>query len=188
METAIHIEFQGMEPVEHVRSAIAKHVADLERRYGRVTDCRVVLKSPGGHHRTGGLYEVNIHLALSNGRDVDIDRTATADERHADVAFAVNDAFKRARRRLQDHVRRMQGHVKTHAERPIGTVTKLDSERGCGFLETKDGREIYFHQNTVLDGKFHQLTLGTRVLFSEEMGQKGPQASTVNLLGKHALR
>lgn len=188
METPIQIEFQGMEPVEHVRSAIAKHVTDLESRFGRVTACRVVLKSPGGHHRTGGHYEINIHLALPNGREVTVDRTPTADERQADVAFAINDAFKRARRRLQDQVRRMQGQVKTPAERPIGTVTKLDSKGGFGFLETKDGREIYFHQNSVLDGKFRQLEPGTRVLFSEELGEKGPQASTVDLLGKHALR
>ena len=188
METPIQIEFQGMEPLEHVRSAIAKHVADLENRFGRVTAGRIVLKSPGAHHRSGGHYEINIHLALPNGREVNVDRTTTADERQADISFVVNDAFKRARRRLQDHVRRMQGHVKTHQERPIGTVTKLDPERGCGFLATKDGREIYFHQNSVLDGKFRQLAPGTRVLFSEEMGDKGPQASTVNLLGKHALR
>jgi len=188
METPIQIEFQGMEPIEHVRSAIAQHVADLESRFGRVTACRVVLKSPGGHHRTGGQYEVNIRLALPNGREVNIDRTATADERQADVAFAVNDAFKRARRRLQDQVRRMQGHVKTPAERPIGTVRKLDPTGGFGFLETNDGREIYFHQNSVRDGKFGQLAPGTRVLFSEEPGDKGPQASTVSLLGKHALR
>jgi cold shock CspA family protein len=188
METPIQIEFQGMEPVEHLRSAIAKHVSDLESRFGRVTACRVVLKAPGGHHRTGGHYEINIRLALPDGREVDIDRTATADERQADVSFAINDAFKRARRRLQDQVRRMQGQVKTHEERPVGTVTKLDSERGFGFLETKDGREIYFHQNSVLDGKFRQLAPGTRVLFSEEVGEKGPQASTVDLLGKHALR
>ena len=46
METPIQIEFQGMEPVEHVRSAIARHIIDLESRFGRVTACRVVLKSP----------------------------------------------------------------------------------------------------------------------------------------------
>jgi cold shock CspA family protein len=188
METPIQIEFQGMEPVEHVRGAIAKHVSDLESRFGRVTACRVVLKAPGGHHHTGGHYEVHIHLALPDGREVNIARSPTADARQADVTFAVNDAFKRARRRLQDHVRRMQGLVKAHGERPIGTVTKLDSESGFGFLESKDGREIYFHQNSVLDGKFRQLAPGTRVLFSEEMGDKGPQASSVGLLGKHALR
>jgi ribosome-associated translation inhibitor RaiA len=124
METPIQIEFQGMEPVEQVRSAIAKHVTDLESRFGRVTACRVVLKSPSGRHRNGGLYEINIHLALPNGREVTVDRTPTADERQADVAFAINDAFKRARRQLQDQVRRMQGQVKTHAEPPNATVTK----------------------------------------------------------------
>jgi len=114
METPVQIEFQGMEPVEHVRNAVAKHVSDLDSRFGRVTACRVVLKAPGAHHRTGGHYEVHIHLALPDGREVNIARSPTADARQADVAFAVNDAFKRARRRLQDHVRRLQGHVKTH--------------------------------------------------------------------------
>jgi ribosome-associated translation inhibitor RaiA len=118
METPIHIEFQGTEPLEPIRGAIAKHVAELETRFGRMTACRVLLKAPSGHHRTGGHYEVKIHLALPDGRE---DRSPSADERQADVAFAVNDAFKRARRRLQDQVRRMQGHVKTHEERPIGT-------------------------------------------------------------------
>jgi hypothetical protein len=118
METPIQIEFQGMEPIEQVRGAIAKHVTDLESRFGRITACRVVLKCPSGRHRSGGLYEINIHLALPNGREVTVDRTPAADERHADAAFAVNDAFKRARRQLQDQVRRMQGQVKTHAEPP----------------------------------------------------------------------
>jgi cold shock CspA family protein len=82
----------------------------------------------------------------------------------------------------------MKGDVKTHEKRPIGTVKMLDAEKGYGFLESTDGREIYFHQNSVLDGNFRRLAPGTRVLFSEEMGEKGPQASTIDLLGKHALR
>ena len=73
-----------------------------------------MLKAPGGHHRTGGLYEVNIRLVLPNGREVDVGRTPQADERHADLSFAINDAFKHARRQLQDHVRRLQGQVKHH--------------------------------------------------------------------------
>ena len=51
----------------------AAHVRSPSR-VGR-TACRVVVKGPGEHHRTGGPYEVNIHLALPNGREVDIDRT-----------------------------------------------------------------------------------------------------------------
>ncbi len=57
-----------------------------------------------------------------------------------------------------------------------------------GFLESADGREVYFHRNSVLDGAFARLQVGSRVSFAEEAGDKGPQASTVHLLGKHALR
>jgi ribosome-associated translation inhibitor RaiA len=116
MQTPAQVDFRGMEASEHIRSAIADHIADLERRFSRVTACRVVLKAPGKHHRTGGLYEVSIRLALPNGREVNVARTAKADERYSDLSFAINDAFHRARRRLQDHVRKMQGQVKTHGE------------------------------------------------------------------------
>ena len=77
--------FQGMDARQDVRSTIAGHVNELEQRYGRVTACRVALKAPSPHHRTGGLYEVNIRLALPNGREVNVDRTAQEDERHADL-------------------------------------------------------------------------------------------------------
>jgi ribosome-associated translation inhibitor RaiA len=114
METPSHIDFQGTKPIDAVRNAIEKHVDELETRFGRITACRVVFKAPSPHHQTGGLYEVKIHLALPNGREVNISRTPTGDERHADMDFAVNDAFKHARRLLQDQVRRMQGKVKQH--------------------------------------------------------------------------
>ena len=107
MQTPVEIDFQGMSGTPEIHASIEKHVAELEQRYGRVTACRVVLKGPGGHHRTGGLYEVNIRLALPNGREVNVGRTAQADERQAGLSFAINDAFKHVRRRLQDHVRRL---------------------------------------------------------------------------------
>jgi cold shock CspA family protein len=33
-----------------------------------------------------------------------------------------------------------------------------------------------------------RLAAGSRVSFAEELGDKGPQASTVKLVGKHPLR
>jgi cold shock CspA family protein/ribosome-associated translation inhibitor RaiA len=188
MQTPVEIDFQGMEARPDIRTAITKHVADLEQRFGRVTAGRVVLKAPGGHHRTGGLYEVNIRLALPDGREVNVDRTAKADERHSDLPFAINDAFKRARRQLQDNARELQGQVKHHEGPAIGTVVRLDPSGEFGFLESSDGQEIYFHRNSVLEGAFPHLAIGTRVTFAEEAGEKGPQASTVKVMGKHSLR
>jgi cold shock CspA family protein len=188
MQTPVQIDFQGMQASAQARSLIDEHVAELEQRYGRVTACRVVVKGSGGHHRTGGLYEVHIRLALPDGREVNIGRTPPADERHADLSFAINDAFKHARRRLQDHVRRLQGQVKQHETQAVATVKTIDASGQFGFLEAADGHEVYFHSNSVLDGAFSRLAVGTNVTFAEEMGEKGPQASTVKLVGKHGLR
>lgn len=188
MQTPVQIDFQGMDAKLEIRSVIAKHLEQLEERYGRVTAGRVVLKAPGGHHRTGGLYEVNIRLSLPEGREVNVARTAQADERHSDLSFALNDAFKRARWQLQDRLHRQQGKVKTHEAPPVATVSQLDPSGEFGFLETFDGREVYFHRNSVLNSGFDHLTVGARVIFAESIGDKGPQASTVKAMGKHTMK
>jgi cold shock CspA family protein/ribosome-associated translation inhibitor RaiA len=190
MQTPVEIDFQGLQANERLRSCVTKNISTLEQRFGRITACRVVIRGPSEHHRKGGAFDITIRLSLPQGREVDIGRSekAQADNRLQDPVVAVNDAFKRARRRLQDNARRMQGHVKSHEGPPIATVARFDDAAGFGFLETPDGREIYFHKNSVLDGGAREVAPGTRVTFFEEMGEKGPQASTVRVLGKHAMR
>ena len=188
METPVQIDFQGMHASTQIREAVAAQVVALEKRFGRITACRVAIKPPTHHHRTGGSFGVTIFLSLPNGREVTIDRSGDGDERFADPAFAVNDAFKRARRRLQDQVRRMRGRVKLHETAPAATVARIDEDAGFGFLQTADGREVYFHRNSVLADGFEKLSVGSRVTFAEEDGEKGPQASTVRIAGKHSLR
>ena len=100
METPPQVEFQGMEPIPESQARVLERIAHIEERYGRITAFRVVVKAPGAHHRTSGHYEVNIHMALPDGREIAVTRTATADERFLDLDFAIDDAFKRARRRF----------------------------------------------------------------------------------------
>ena len=78
--------------------------------------------------------------------------------------------------------------MKTHEPAPSGTVSRIDAAGGFGFLSTADGREVYFHRNSVLNDAFARLKVGARVTFAEEMGENGPQASTVHPVGKHGLR
>ena len=116
METTAQIDFQGMNASDRVRVEIDQQIAVLEERFGRVTACRVVVKAPSGRHKNGGQYEINIKLGLPSGREVNIGRTVCEDERHADLAFALNDAFKRARRQLQDEIDLMRGNVKSRPD------------------------------------------------------------------------
>jgi sigma 54 modulation/S30EA-like ribosomal protein len=114
MQTPVEIEFQEMASSPVVQKLIDDHVKKLEQFHGRITACRIVVKGPGNRHQTGGLYDINIRLALPDGREVNIGRTPKQDARHSDLPFAINDAFKRAGRRLQDETRRMEGMVKHH--------------------------------------------------------------------------
>lgn len=186
METSPQIDFQGMEPSDAVRDQVQRHIDRLEERYGRLTACRVAVKAPSGRHHTGGLYEVRIYLSLPDSRDVSVEHTPQMDERFQRFEFALNDAFNRAERQLQDEVGRMRGKVKQHASPPTGVVTQMMREDGYGFLQSEDGREIYFHRNSVSAPGFDDLQPGRRVNFVEEEGEKGPQASRVAPLAESA--
>jgi cold shock CspA family protein len=56
-----------------------------------------------------------------------------------------------------------------------------------GFIETADGLEVYFHRNSLVRGDFDHLEEGSQVRFVVEEGDEGPQASTVQVVGKHHL-
>ena len=62
-------------------------------------------------------------------------------------------------------------------------------ERGYGFIETSDGREIYFHANSVVGSRLDQLKMAdeVRLVIAEDESAKGPQATTVQLIGKHHI-
>lgn len=55
-------------------------------------------------------------------------------------------------------------------------------------LTSVDGREIYFHKNSVLSGAFPRLKIGTTVRFAEERGEKGPQATSVRILPRQRIQ
>jgi cold shock CspA family protein len=187
METPLKIDFHGAERSEAIAQKTAEFVDGLERIYGRMTACHVGIEAPGHHQRKGGLYHIRVHLVLPDGREVNVGATPGEDKRHSDVLFALTDAFRRARRQLQDRVRKMQGQVKSHETVPSGTVKSFDPCTGFGFIEAADGHEVYFHKNSVV-GTRVRLHHGDRVTFVEQMGENGPQASTVRTIGKHSLR
>ena len=99
--------------------------------------------------------------------------------------MAVRDAFKAARRKLQDYARKQRGDIKAHDVPPHGSISEIIPSQDFGRIVSSDGRDIYFHRNSVVDGDFDMLEEGDQVWFSEEAGEEGPQASTVHIVGKH---
>jgi cold shock protein len=64
-----------------------------------------------------------------------------------------------------------------------GTIKKLVIDKGFGFIETSDGKDIFFHHSSVQNAQFDDLTEGQQVEYTVEQGQgprgKGPRAASV---------
>jgi cold shock CspA family protein/ribosome-associated translation inhibitor RaiA len=184
MKIATTVAFEGMPESDAVQKAAWKHAAGLEKYFGRITACRVTVVHPHDHSRHGGLYKVCVILTVP-GNEIVVDQEHRFDHAHEDVYVAMRDAFRAARRQLQDHVRRMRGLVKSHIEPTSGTIAVLSPEGGHGFITTTAGRRVYFHRNAMVEGNFERLRLGDRVWFREEPGDMGPQASSVHISHPH---
>ncbi|GAB4355875.1 MAG: HPF/RaiA family ribosome-associated protein [Kiloniellaceae bacterium] len=188
METPLEITFRNLDHSDAVEARVREKVEKLEQVFGRITSCRVTIEAMNRQHTKGNLFQVNIDIAVP-GKTVAVGRNSGKNHAHEDVYVALRDAFNAARRRLEDHSRRRAGKVKTHETPPHGKVARLFPYEGYGFIQTPDGREIYFHRNSLVDADFDKLAEGQEVRYVAAEGEsdKGPQASTVKVIGKHHL-
>jgi CspA family cold shock protein len=63
---------------------------------------------------------------------------------------------------------------------PKGTIKKIVSDRGFGFIAAEDGKEYFFHRSGVdRTINFDSLQGGEEVEFDIEPSQKGPRGTRV---------
>ena len=179
----LQLTFRNMPPSQAVEAQVRERAAKLDLFYEKIMACRVVVEAPHRRHHKGKLYHVRIDMTVPGGELV-VKREPSRHAAHEDPYVAIRDAFDGARRKLQDYARRRRGDTKQHEPARAARVSRLFPQEGFGFLETADGREIYFNRNSVLGAAFDRMEIGSEAAFAEEQGEKGPQASTVRLLGK----
>jgi cold shock CspA family protein/ribosome-associated translation inhibitor RaiA len=185
MPIPLHIAYEGgLTATPALQERIEHEAAKLERFADRIVACHVVLVGRSGRRRHGDLFKVRIRLTAPGGVDVVADRNPDMDHAHEDPYVAIRDAFSAARRQLQDRERRQGGEVKHHEAPPHGRVSRVLRDEGYGFIETSEGQTLYFHRNAVVGDDFDKLQEGAEVRYVEAQGDKGPQASTVHLVGK----
>lgn len=175
MQVPLEISTRMVNLDSGLEADLRRRAAKLERYYDRITSCRIAVERPtGNHHNEGGPYRVRIDITVPGSELV-------ASKEAEDLTTAVRDAFKAAERQVDEFSQRRRGDVKTPVLPPAGRVVRIFQEEGFGFIEAPDGREVYFHRNSVLKPPgFEKLEVGSQVRFAEEQGFEGPQASTVN--------
>jgi ribosomal subunit interface protein len=187
MQLPVQITFRDIPHSDAVEANIREHAEKLNQFYDSIMSCRVMVEAPHGHHHQGKLYHVRVDLTVP-GKELVASRAPSKHHAHEDVYVAIRDAFAAAKRQLQDFKRQQEGHVKQHETPTHGYITELTPDEGYGRIQTNDGRLIYFHRNSLVQGDYSDLEIGSEVHFVEEQGELGPQASSVYLEGKHHIQ
>lgn len=182
----MQIVWRGMEASPALEAKIRKRANKLESFCDHIIACHIVVEKLHQHKHLGNLFNVRVDVTVP-GAELAVVHEHRKDHAHEDAYVAARDAFDAIRRQLEDFVRRERGDVKRHEVPPHGRVTEFYPYMDYGKLETPDGRLIYFHRNSVVNGNFDELEIGAQVRFVEEMGDEGPQASTVTIVGKHHI-
>ena len=64
-------------------------------------------------------------------------------------------------------------------EKINGTVKWFNGEKGFGFIEREEGKDVFVHHTAIVGEGYRNLEEGQLVEFSVTEGPKGPQAQDV---------
>jgi len=143
---------------------------------GLVHNLRVAIESTAAHKEGG--FEVRL-VATVPSDTIIVKRKGEA------VKPTIVKAFDNLGLQLKELQRKKRQTIKGHESNGVsaasGTIKTVSPAESFGFIVTSDGREFYFHENSLKDLAIDKLNEGDCVTFGITEGEKGPSASWVKL-------
>jgi cold shock CspA family protein/ribosome-associated translation inhibitor RaiA len=188
VQGSVEITFKGVRKTKELEDLIHRKIAKLERVSRRVVSCRVAVERRQKHQERGNPYQVRIDVTVPPAHELVSKQSASEGDMHDPLETVITRAFDAAERQLKELTKRQRGDVKTHPQQQeMGIVQQVFGDQGYGFIKTVDtGEDVYFHRNSILHGDFGRLAVGTGVRFVAELGEKGLQASSVEIVYKRS--
>ncbi len=188
MQVPLEISYRDVNKTESIESLVREKAAKLEKIEASLTSCRIALERPQKFQSHGNPYRVRIDMRIPPGHELAVRREPSKGDLHSDLESEIRAAFEAAERQLKQLKEKRRNDVKRHPDQEMqATVERVFPDQDYGFLRTLDGRQIFFHRNSVLHNDFERLDTGTGVRYMEEMGADGPQASTVEIIDKPGM-
>jgi cold shock CspA family protein/ribosome-associated translation inhibitor RaiA len=185
MNVPLSINFKGLEKSEALETLVRSKAEKLEKLCSYLSSCSVSIERIQEHQRNGQPFRVRIDMTVPPGHELSVTRAESEGEMHTALTTGIRNAFKAAEQQLRKLKGKQIGRVKNHPQQVVDAViVEINREEGWGYLQTTDDRKLYFHEHSVLHGGIERLAIGTGVSFSEELGEKGPQATSVRIIEK----
>jgi ribosome-associated translation inhibitor RaiA len=105
------IHFHNMDRSPALETDIKNHVESLSQFFDRIIDCQVTIDAPHRHHHKGLRYRVVINISVP-GDTLVVSHEDESSPAHDDCYVTVRDAFRSARRQLQDYARIRRKKIK----------------------------------------------------------------------------
>jgi cold shock CspA family protein/ribosome-associated translation inhibitor RaiA len=178
----VQVIFHDVQRSQWVEDYISERAQRLGRFASDITSCRVTLAQEQASRHKGNRYSVLVEVRVPPQHDLAVRKQKDIVDMPQQLPALINLAFGAVERQLKKFAELRRHDEKTHDGQPHGMVERIFDE-GYGFIRALgDNRQFYFHRNSVLHGEFERLAVGAEVRFSPEEGEKGPQASSVQLL------
>ena len=102
MHTPVEIHFHGIEKSEAVEQRVLDKVAKLEKHFGRMTRCRVVLEAPHRNPQKPKVFQIKIEISLPRRQPIVVRHEREGSHAHEELPLAIREAFEAVLRKLDD--------------------------------------------------------------------------------------
>jgi cold shock CspA family protein/ribosome-associated translation inhibitor RaiA len=206
MQIKPEITYKGIDGTQAVKDLILKQINKLEKVCDYMISLHVAIEKSQSRHQLGNPYRIRIDMRIPPNHELVVKRNSvihhdTRDTYDKDeegvksapqstrkdepLPTAIRRTFDSARRQLEKLVEQERGETKSHPQNQImAFVDRLYPQENYGFLRSLDGEQIYFHRNSTLHEEWDRIKVGTGVRYVVEEGEKGLQATTVEIVNK----
>ncbi len=183
MQIPLEISYRDIKKSDEIDNLIREKVNKLERICDYMTSCRVAVEKPQRAINDGSPFRIRITMRVPPGHELVVERKPGEGVMSDGLEKVIRYAFDAAKKQLEKLTEKQRENVKQHPQQEVAAIVdRIFHEDGYGFLKTVNGREIYFHKNSVINKDFKEIETGMGVNFFEEQGEEGPQASTVHII------
>lgn len=113
METPLQITWRGLGRSAAIETALQEATDKMEKVYGRIVSCRIVVEQLDRHKRHGRQFSVHLDVRVP-GTEIAIVR-----EHDEDVYIALRNAFADARRKLAERRKARKARTKKARRRAL---------------------------------------------------------------------
>ena len=102
MLTPVEINFHGIEKSDAIEERVREKVAKLEKHFGRIVRCRVVLEAPHRNLQKPKMYRVKVEISLPRKPPIVVCHERAGSHASADLPLVLREAFEAAVRKVDD--------------------------------------------------------------------------------------